>query len=338
MRLPPSVRYLPSRLQFVFNPWLWLGLLITGTVGIYAWEYRRNPGRIPWQFSSTGQNIADNAPPINGGIDSLTPEEQAVAAELDNIELLLNQLESDVSLLTSGGDSSAAAALNAALAQANGEVESESPVERLNRYVDEYNFSGGTTNRSASPDTASTADGGQKPASDSVLSVKPFLATTPETSALSQSASRPQAQAGSTDAAATGATAISGTEQENAEAGATFSFEQSQPGVIPGSLDGLDRAFIRTTPNMSPPPGTTGYVPPASLPVVPAEPPGTNSFASPAATAPSLNNSGPTPSDRSQVLPPPTNSVVTPLEIPTVDGSTQVTPQQPRNVWESFFD
>lgn len=338
MRLPPSVRYLPSRLQILFNPWVWLGFLVTGIVGIYGWEYQRNPGRMPWQLSSTDESTVSDAA-AGGVIDSLTPEEQAVAAELDNIELLLNQLESDVSQLTSGGESSAAAALNAAIAEATGTgtEDSESPVERLNQYIDEYSFGGGTTSPQPATVVAPSrqqpaALSAQKQSTSNALTVQPFLASPPAVSPLSTAVSGKQAQPGTAPQSPGNSL-----EQEETRDGSTsFSFDQT--GVIPGSLDGLNRSFIRTTPNMSPPPGTTGYVPPASLPVLPnaPEPPGTNSFASPATTAPSLGNG--VPGARSQVLPPVTNSVEPSLEIPAVNGSTAVTPEQPRNAWEAFFD
>ena len=125
MRLPPSVRYLPSRFQVALNPWLWLGILLTGVVGVYAWQYRQDSGQLPWQIGATGLGSSGDATSTDVLLESLTPEEQAVAAELDNIELLLAQLDSDVSALTTGGDASAAAALNEALADAP-EVSSES--------------------------------------------------------------------------------------------------------------------------------------------------------------------------------------------------------------------
>ena len=128
MRLPPSVRYLPSRFQVALNPWLWLGILLTGVVGVYAWQYRQDSGQLPWQIGATGLGSSGDATSTDVLLESLTPEEQAVAAELDNIELLLAQLDSDVSALTTGGDASAAAALNEALADAP-EVSSESSVE-----------------------------------------------------------------------------------------------------------------------------------------------------------------------------------------------------------------
>ncbi|MEO1509080.1 MAG: hypothetical protein AAFU84_15695 [Cyanobacteria bacterium J06633_23] len=135
MRLPPSVRYLPSRFQVALNPWLWLGILLTGVVGVYAWQYHQGSGQLPWQIGATGLGSSGDATSTDVLLESLTPEEQAVAAELDNIELLLAQLDSDVSALTTGGDASAAAALNEALADAP-EVSSESSVERLTRSID----------------------------------------------------------------------------------------------------------------------------------------------------------------------------------------------------------
>ncbi|MEM9807618.1 MAG: hypothetical protein AAF959_20330 [Cyanobacteria bacterium P01_D01_bin.56] len=332
MRLPPSVRYLPSRLQIVLNPWLWLGVLIAGIVGIYVWEYRQNPGQEPWQLSST--DSAGNSTSTDALLDSLTSEEQAVAAELDNIELLLSELDSDVSVLTSGGDSSAAASLNAALADTPGSAETESPVARLNRYIDEYTFIG-TNARGVNLQTPQSGAAATQQPPESVLTLKPFLTADQNTSVLFQDFNRqlqqPENPSGTANPGNTTTTA------EGSASDSTFSFDQT--GVVPGTIDGLNRTFIRTTPNMSPPPGTTGYVPPVSVPSPAITSPGSGlTPASP--TVPSFGTPVPavTTPDRSQVLPPATNPVVTPIEIPTVDGTIQTTPQQPRNAWEAFFD
>lgn len=330
MRLPPSVRYLPSRLQIVLNPWLWLGVLITGIVGIYAWEYRQNPGQEPWQLSSTG-SVGDSTS-TDALLDSLTSEEQAVAAELDNIELLLSELDSDVSVLTSGGESSAAASLNAALADTPSSAETESPVARLNRYIDEYNFIG-TNARGVNLQTPQSEAAATQQPPESVLTLKPFLTAEQNTSVLFQGFSRQLQQPENPAGTSPGNTPTA----EGDASDSAFSFDQT--GVVPGTIDGLNRTFIRTTPNMSPPPGTTGYVPPASVPSLANPSPGSGlTPASPA--VPSFGTSAPavTIPNRSQVLPPATNPVVTPIEIPTVDGTTQTTPQQPRNAWEAFFD
>ncbi|MEM6255915.1 MAG: hypothetical protein AAF821_23640 [Cyanobacteria bacterium P01_D01_bin.156] len=338
MRLPPSIRYLPSRLQVLFNPWLWLGVLLTGVVGIYAWEYRQNPGQVPWRLSTTEQD-SDTGSSTDVLLESLTPEERAVAVELDNIELLLNELDAEVSALTSGGESSAAASLNAALADAPDAPENTAAISaaRLNQYVNEYSFVGtrarGVTIAPTSQDSQTDESGQQE--QNSVLRFAPYRIEGQTVNPLSQAFfnQRPESplNPGSSNRNA------SGVEGSDVTSEPAFSFEQSD--IVPGSVDGLNRTFIRTTPSMSPPPGTTGYVPPASLPITePAIPQSGLAPFSP--TVPSFTPSAPAVSlpDRSQVLPPAADSVVTPLEIPTVDGSRQVTPQQLRNAWESFFD
>ncbi len=341
MRLPPSVRYFPSRLQGILNPWLWLGILVMGIVGIYAWEYRQNPGRLPWQIGTTGRGATGDATSTDVLIESLTPEEQAVAAELDNIELLLAQLDSDVSALTSGGESSAAASLNAALADAAGET-SESSVERLTRYINEYDFLG-TGARGSNIEIEQDELPVQR-TTTSVLTLQPEVDTQPDnnlqTSALAEALARQQAEsevAASEVSVDARGLPVTGSPADETTDETTFSFDQT--GVVPGSLDGLNRTFIRTTPNMSPPPGTTGYVPPASLPTfnqlnraagvtpVPAQ----SSFGS-------FNRSSPSVSDRSQVLPPSEVPTTPQLETPVLGGASQAAPTQPRNAWESFWD
>ncbi len=351
MRLPPSVRYLPSRFQVALNPWLWLGILLTGVVGVYAWQYRQDSGQLPWQIGATGLGSSGDATSTDVLLESLTPEEQAVAAELDNIELLLAQLDSDVSALTTGGDASAAAALNEALADAP-EVSSESSVERLTRYIDEYSFVG-TNARGATPQaTRSNApiplQREHPPQPASVAEAQTATALAESFAARQQQieqglcanseAEQPASRADITRAPVTGLPAET--------AGGVVTDDQSsfvfdQTGVVPGSLDGLNRTFIRTTPNMSPPPGTTGYVPPASLPAFNQanHPSSENPFANRSSgafetAAPSVELP-----ERSQVLPPAGPSVTTPLELPTLDGSNQpATSNQPRNAWEALWD
>ncbi|MEO0351664.1 MAG: hypothetical protein AAF282_16620 [Cyanobacteria bacterium P01_A01_bin.15] len=348
MRLPPSVRYLPSRLQALSNPWLWLGLMVTGIIGVYALEYRRNPGQLPWQAGSAAPSRTAEATPTDVLLESLTPEERAVASELDNIELLLAQLDANVSVLTTGGESSAAAALNASpsgIGTAGSpeidEFVGESSVARLNRYIDEYRFlgtsaSGANVQPAAEPQPSAQAAQPQSERAEQAQMVH----------ALADALARQQAEQTPSPEATSEANPES--EQfstENGSSAPTGTVETpvfGQTGVVPGSLDGLNQSFIRTTPNMSPPPGTTGYVAPTSLSDFNRinQPADTNPFG----TQPSSGSFGspspagvPTP-DRTQVLPPAQDSVVTPLADPRFDGSQQATPNQPRNAWDSFFD
>ena len=367
MRLPPSVRYLPSRLQVVLNPWLWLGILLTGIVGLYAWEYRQNPGQLPWQLGAAGLGTSSDSTATDALLESLTPEEQSVAAELDNVELLLAQLDSDISALTTGGDSSAAAALNASAAEAAG-VSSESNVERLNRHINEYSFLGTGARGANVPganvqkNKAQTITPVQRP-SDSRLTLQPEAESGQPTSALADAfaqqqlalevpesaetrVSRPNAYgAGTSGPDARGLPASESPSDESAsdtsDSPTTFSFGQlDQSGVTPGGLEGLNRSFIRTTPGMSPPPGTTGYVPPASLSDFNRlnQQSGSNPFA----TQPSAGSFGTnTPSagrDNTQVLPPTDIESAAPLETPAFDNSSQTNQNQPRNAWERFWN
>ncbi|MEM8613132.1 MAG: hypothetical protein AAGF93_14015 [Cyanobacteria bacterium P01_H01_bin.105] len=352
MRLPPSVRYFPSRLQTVFNPWLWLGILVTGIVGVYAWEYRQNPGQL-WQLGEADSGFSGDSTSTDALLESLTPEEQAVAAELDNVELLLAQLDSDISALTAGGDLSAAASLNEALG-ISGET-GESGVERLTRYIDDYSFLG---TRARGSNFQAAKDNLAVPVQRPTESVLTLQSEADQSSgaqasgvlppnALAEALARQQAEqaANSTqtdsdpinsDLSTLPGSNSTATPSEGSNT-PTFSFEQTDTGVVPGSLGGLNQPFIRTTPNMSPPPGTTGYVPPVSLPSFNQ---GTNG-ASPFSTPPSgafSNSPSVTVPGRSQVLPSAESSEAPPLEIPTFEESGQTTPNQPRNAWESFWD
>ncbi|MGD1949934.1 MAG: hypothetical protein ACFB14_09835 [Leptolyngbyaceae cyanobacterium] len=323
----------------MLNPWLWLGILVTGIVGIYAWEYRQNPGQLPWQIGATGLGDSGDATSTDVLLESLTPEEQAVAAELDNVELLLEQFDSDISALTSGGEESAAASLNESL---DGGEPAETSVERLSRYIEEYNFLGtGARGSNVESERRPGASLAQQPLTlqaDEPATVLPRSALsdalTRQQLAEQEAAAQPVQETEGQPIDSNLAESPDGTDAETSN----FSFDQS--GVVPGSLNGLNRSFIRTTPNMSPPPGTTGYVPPATLPsfsnqnqqagVVPfsTQQPSTRSFESVTPSAP----------ERPQVLPPAERGVNTPLPTPTFDSSSQTDPDQPRNAWESFWD
>ena len=325
----------------MLNPWLWLGILVTGIVGIYAWEYGQNPGQLPWQISATGSGGAGDAA-SNDALESLTPEEQSLAAELDNIELLLEQFDSDISALTSGGEESAAASLNESLDAAGEPVETS--VERLSRYIDEYSFLG-TRARGSNIDEAERQSGaslaqqsltlqetdGSEPAT--VLSRSALADALSRQQTQQQTVTEPRSASGAQSADESAAAAPEETEAEPS----TFSFDQS--GVVPGSLNGLNQTFIRTTPNMSPPPGTTGYVPPATLPRFNSQnqQAGVVPFPTQRATG-SFESVIPSPEDRSQVLPPAESGVNTQLPTPTFDTPSQTAPDQPRNAWDSFWD
>lgn len=350
MRLPPSVRYFPSRLQVIWNPWLLLAILVTGVVGVYAWEYRQNPRQLPWQIGSTGLGSSGDATSTDVLLESLTPEEQAVAAELDNIELLLEQLDSDVSSLTTGGEASVAASLNESLGGVNAKP-GESGVERLTRYVNEYSFIGtGAKGSNVADEPADVLV--QRPSTESILNLNPDGATQPERlvpyNDLSDSLARQQSELSlptlptdiesrqllPTETSNGDAASL----DEAADVGVTSGVDQT--GVVPGSLEGLNRPFIRTTPNMSPPPGTTGYVPPPILPNF-------NQQNQSAGTTPvpsqqsfdSFNLSSPSSPDQTQVLPPADGgNVAAPLETPALGGTSQPASDQPGNAWESFWD
>lgn len=346
MRLPPSVRYLPSRLTFASNPWLWLGLLLTGIVGLAAWEYRQNPGQLPWQVSSKSSRPAADVTSSAVTRESLSADEEAIAAELDNVELLLAQLDSDVTALTTGGEESAAASLNATADNVDGSS-NESNVDRLNRYVDEYRFPG-TGARDADVQAIIPV---QKPR-DSVLTFQQTPDNGQTVSVLEDALARleltsrsdnPTVSSETTAESAPSGAAADATDDTNdaaASAPTTFSFGQlDQSEVVPGSLDGLNQSFIRTTPNMSPPPGTTGYVPPASLSDF-------NRLNQPSADSPfgtqpspgAFGNTAPALPGGTQVLPPTVRNNPATLETPAFDNSSQNNQNQPRNAWENFWD
>ena len=118
-----------------------------------------------------------------------------------------------------------------------------------------------------------------------------------------------------------------------------------QPEIIEGTIPGSNLTFIRTIPDMSPPPGTTGYTPPPALNLSPATLSSGNAFtnltapqaASPSSGIPSLTSgqSGLTGDTGgvgvpSSVLPPTTGTQLQPqIEGLTFEESPFSVPREP---------
>lgn len=105
-RLPASVRYFKARLRPATSPAFWITSLILSVVSLLLWEVWTNPQWLS-QWSSPGRTSSangdvvlpeligdevDTAPDEELEASDLSPEEAAIAADMDNISVLLRDL------------------------------------------------------------------------------------------------------------------------------------------------------------------------------------------------------------------------------------------------------
>ncbi|MBE9076054.1 hypothetical protein IQ241_01885 [Romeria aff. gracilis LEGE 07310] len=275
MALPPSLRYLPARLRPLGSPLVWCPVLAMALIAAFIWEYRSNPA---WLESLRRPPGLDEATVDDEAI--LLPEEELGGLDLQSLNALLNgaslnpETAGSPSLLERARIGSAAGTgsdLSAADGGRGASGQSDSPFAA---YLDQYRFIGAGPENSASPEVPFLPG---MPAAPEASSRRPLItgpAPNSTSSALgqaiaerlqsqnaanpprpAQSASRSSSNANSADRENSDSSVIS------AEAAAPF----SQQGVSPAQLPGGSINFLRTTPEMSPPPGTTGYRPPASI-------------------------------------------------------------------------
>jgi hypothetical protein len=100
-RFPTSIRYLIARLRHWVQPTVWAPLAVLCAGGVFIWEVSVHPERL----SIDDEEIsASNHPPDPTAIAELSPEDSAIAAEIDSLPVLVNQFNrsnSDFALLNS---------------------------------------------------------------------------------------------------------------------------------------------------------------------------------------------------------------------------------------------
>lgn len=85
-RFPTSIRYLMARLRHWTQPAVWAPLAVLCAGGVFIWEVSVNPERL----SIDGEDVAaSNMPTATAG---LSAEDSAIAAEIDTIPVLVDQL------------------------------------------------------------------------------------------------------------------------------------------------------------------------------------------------------------------------------------------------------
>ncbi|MEL6553358.1 MAG: hypothetical protein AAFQ63_07855 [Cyanobacteria bacterium J06621_11] len=278
MAKPAFLRYLPARLKPLGNPAVWIPLTVIALLGAILWEYQQDPD---WFNRQPVSNLNPES--------SLTPEEEARLSEIDTLDVLLNgaRVPEDTKAVTSQINPDAPVVLTDE--DAEDSISSADAIAKSS--LEDYPIPGSpsltttpsstrSSQTSAFPNATSLP--GRSSASNSATNslgsgntnfnfgnglVNPAAPST--NSALAEAVNRREAQIAAEQAESGG-----GAEQANSTDASRSANPLATPVVptqpVPGS-------FIRTTPEMSPPAGTTGYrVPDASsLPnynVVPTRP------------------------------------------------------------------
>src|SRR4028119_1634765 len=90
-RFPTSVRYLIVRLRHWTQPTVWAPLAVLCAGGVFIWEASVNPERL----SIDGEEEA--ASNNSGSLPGLSAEDSAIAAEIDSLAVLVDQLNGSTS-------------------------------------------------------------------------------------------------------------------------------------------------------------------------------------------------------------------------------------------------
>lgn len=322
MAIPPQLRYWLIRLKALNRPVLWCSGLAVVLLAVVISEYRNHPewlGRFEVEGDGPSQAASGS---------TLSPDEQASVADIDNLSALYSDLGINPLLPEAAPVPQPAAEpsqnllsiLQSATPAANSEATPEAADSPFSSYLEQYRFPGS----SASTSTAARTPGslGSSTLLSTALPTGPVGAEASAPSSLGSPLQRAiqqlsEQQLSSSPANNLPSSSLPG--QGSAPVlirGSDSGSEALVPGISPATLPGSNQTFLRTTPQMSPAPGTTGYVPPATL-VLPGSPygaaavpqavPVTPNF-SPTSSGQPLDNGFATPATGGTVLPPATGS------------------------------
>ncbi|MGD1861187.1 MAG: hypothetical protein ACFB0E_14585 [Leptolyngbyaceae cyanobacterium] len=325
-----------ERLRFLTRPVSLASSLAVLLLAIFVWDYLRHP-----EWFGAYENT-EGGPNADLDLSNLTPEEQAAVAGIDNLTLLFNELGTESSAipqlqaLAEDSDEAQNVFLNDILAlsqpNASGSTLDGNP---FTRYLEQYRFGANTPSANAAASRTSGTSllgfsfGPQRSGNQSETATE---SENPLTRALQNQSG----QIVSTQADADTPLANELRSQSEAAADNELTAENavSQTNLPPGefssqtvTIPGVDFPVLPTLPQMSPPPGTTGYTPPSSLDLVPPLP-GRSATSSPSTTGTSslVPSSTGLPSSSSGTVAPSLNS-------PNIDVSngfvTPVTPVVP---------
>lgn len=251
MTLPPALRYRLVRLKSISRqlrrPMVWGSLATLGLLAVVVPQYLHHP---EWH---SRYDPATDSPAVTPGTDlgTLSNEDLADLAEIDNLALLLRQIQPTTAATL---DLPAADSDRLDLPQAT--PNDEDTTSPFAQYLERSRF------RFNPAATGTTVEGESAIAPGTI---QPFTST-PSSGALQPSPLQ-QALNGGLNARSGQSPRVEARSEIRgiAEEPAATSGLTPQPWMVEGNVPGVDQRFIRTTPQMSPPPGTTGYALPPSL-------------------------------------------------------------------------
>lgn len=275
MATPAFLRYLPARLKPLSSPLVWAPLVALGLLGIFVWEYRRDPD---WANRQP-------TPETDAVSSEFTPEEQARLSEIDTLDVLLQGAEASGGGIVIGPD---ATLPETPTADDSRQLSGRS--DPFGIYTNQYKFPGtsavtpnGST-RLATPSASALPSNSPGGLNGGVLTTPPATATgsalsdaldRQRSAQLEPSANSSSAGNGATSRTQPGSAAIGNQQEARPTSGIGLGTNSSGAGGT--GAGSISVPYTRTTTDMSPPAGTTGYRPPAtsSLPVfnqAPAQP------------------------------------------------------------------
>jgi hypothetical protein len=99
---PASIRYLKARLKPFKNPLFWGSLAILTVVGYSVYQYWQHPELLEGNSDdSNSTNISASSTENSDSSSSLSSDDLAVGADIDNVQLLLTELERNQALAPS---------------------------------------------------------------------------------------------------------------------------------------------------------------------------------------------------------------------------------------------
>lgn len=259
MTLPPALRYRLVRLQSLGRslnrPTVWGGIGLLGLLAVAVPQYWRNP---EWR-SQYNPAVDSAAVAPNTNVGNLSSDDLADLTEIDNLAVLLDQMQPTTAAAL--GEEAVRSPDTDPLALSTVTEDQQAPASPFANYLERsrFRFSPSASGSEANPDATRSIG---------PLSADPTTRTgegAPQLSALQQALN----QRFGANNAASPAEATSAERTSAAEATSTDNLTPT-PWMVEGSLPGVDQRFIRTTPQMSPPPGTTGYTLPPTLAPSPA--------------------------------------------------------------------
>lgn len=279
MATPTFLRYLPARLKPLSIPAVWISLGLFGLISIFIWEYHENP---QWFEREPVSDVVNSE-------SGLTPDEEAQLAEIDTLDVLLqgSKLPDGSPEVTSIINPNApGAATTNGNGDGNGNLSGQ--IDPFRAYTDAYRFPGTreTPLTTGNRPSANSLSGGGVPSAGSALSSNssnglqsvrsaPAARSQPATgNALSQALDRQAAEAANANSGSSGS-AVGGINSQSSLGGSGSTGNVSGAQSAQSPVAPIPAPYIRTTPEMSPPAGTTGYQVPATsgLPVFNLAPP-----------------------------------------------------------------